>query len=337
MRWSVKDGQRYRDMKKAAGNDPGVRFDDKKQQVETVYTYQQIHEQYGNTPFRQHFDHSLHEANGRVSGQPDHDSLKYFGVDGYTKQERRDRAAITKISEQRLRKFSYDDHDAMFGAARRNRLDQGLANAGRDKGAHYLLVDQRYHGFSIGEGQSEAHSRRYLTDNMGKLKGSGVNTLYVEHARHREYQGMINHWMQSPEPRLNGPLANYVDGADKKSGLTGKDSLRSVFETAKANKVRVVGIDDAAASGRSTGKFIPEERAAMMNPYAEHVVRSDEARQDGKYVVLVREAHNNTHPGRRGGVPGVSQLLEIPAVMVGPDGKLVRQPEDPATRVARTT
>jgi hypothetical protein len=65
-------------------------------------------------------------------------------------------------------------------------------------------------------------------------------------------------------------------------------------------------------------------RAITMNVFGENVVRADaQNRNNGKYVMLAGRAHNTTHArhnppnvGFQKGLPGFSQLLEIPAVHV---------------------
>lgn len=322
-------------MKSAAANDPGIRFNDKTKEIETIYTYQQIIDLHASDSFRARLDDLAKDKNGAWGPSPAQDAIKAFGTDSYKKQLKVDTKEVTKISKERLEKYKFNDFDAVFSPARRTSIDQGLAGADAAGGARVLLQDQGFNGFTLGEGHSDASSKKYLIDNMAALKGAGVNTLYIEHVRFREYQGMVDEWMRSPAINLDGPLAKFVDASDKKYGLKGRDTLRGVLESAKANQIRVVGIDDALTNGKSTGKLDLEERVAMMNPFAEHVIRTDTGRAGGKYVILVGQAHNNTHAGKGGGIPGLSQLLEIPAVTVGADGKLVRDPEQSYLRVER--
>ncbi len=97
--------------------------------------------------------------------------------------------------------------------------------------------------------------------------------------------------------------------------------IREMLLAAKTHGMRVVGIDSLTAS-----KKPGTERALTMNLVAHDVIESDRAQGHmGKYILLVGAAHAHTHgknPAQEinSAVPGLSQLLSIPAVKVTAEG-----------------
>ncbi|HLM69101.1 MAG TPA: hypothetical protein VK358_16295, partial [Longimicrobium sp.] len=105
--------------------------------------------------------------------------------------------------------------------------------------------------------------------------------------------------------------------------------LGGLLKAAHAARVRVRAIDHVAAHQREA------QRLATMNTHAESVVRGDAGRGQGKYLMLVGHAHSTTRPGDEhsvkggitGSVPGLSQMLGIPAVEV--EKRIPREPKVP--------
>lgn len=331
----ARNARMYEEMKAAVGNDPGFRFDDKTRQIETPYTYRMIGEQYPRTDnyvLRSHLDAAIADAAApRKVHDHEAEAAALFGTARYRRRDRETVALLQRLSADQS--FDYTDHDMAHMNERRTReMDVRLPERSGAQGARYLLHDMKYQGFTIGEGVKAADGKKYLVDNMGALKGEGVNTLYLGQLRHRDHQPMVDDWMRSPDREVSGPLRRYVDHSDSRAGLKSPNDLRGVLERAKAHGVRVVGIDDAAAVGQGTGDAAAMQRAALLNPYAEHRIRTDEGRGDGRYVVLVDQMHNNTHAGQPRGVAGLSQRLDIPAVKAAANGKLVRDVENKTLR-----
>lgn len=322
----AKDRANYRAMKNAARGDPNFRFNDSKRTVETKFTYQEMTEQ--NPAFKQAFNDALYHKKPDSTNAAQ-DAPGVFGTEQYQQQLKEHKEALNSNADARLQDFRYDSYDAKLSPAEQDAMAKRLDESSGADSARYLLTEKNYQGISLGEGHGNTDSKKYLIENMQTLKQSGVNTLYIEHFRYHDHQRMIDDYMASSDPRVTGQLGTYVDKMDSsKNQANDPYNLRAVLENAKANGLRVVGIDDAFAKGPPA-----EKRVKLMNTFAESVIRSDQGRGDGKYVILVGAAHNQTHEGKQAGVPGLGQVLEIPTVEPSGGDKIELQREDTSLRL----
>lgn len=214
-------------------------------------------------------------------------------------------------AQQQSQAFNYGNYDATFTDAALGALQSTIA--GKTAAEAMAGVLANHAGFALGESHESPVSKQVLIDNMPALKAAGVDTLYIEHFRFDEHQPMLDTYLSSAgDGTMPVALAAYVDRFDREKNLRGKPNLRGVLEAARKNGMRVVAADDAIAKPTiaKTEAGWPQERAARMNFVTADVVARDAARQ-GKFVLLLGAKHNNTHEG---GMPGVAQLLQVPAM-----------------------
>jgi hypothetical protein len=188
-------------------------------------------------------------------------------------------------------------------------------------------------GLVLGEQHNEDTNRDLLASRLGQLKQAGVNTLYLEAIR-SDYQDHVNNYLNGGahaqmSPELHRFLRNKTHG-----GVTYLDLLQRV----KAEGgLRVVGIDAPEAGTRYRPSADQREmaREITMNQFAHETITADAGRRgQGKYVVFgggahsVVRAHRENDFGAQGRVPGLSEMLNIPAFTAERPAPVV-EPQDP--------
>lgn len=322
------DPQMRREMKRETRGDPRVSIDTFGGGVRTSYPVQQLSEIHPLSASQLRDEtHRRASANGDIYQDWKKAALEYVATPGHQAAALERTKTLDTRAHDKINGFDYGPFDRDV-VARQDAMMAQMTGMDARRSAEYLLRDNNFNGVVIGENHSERHGKQFLVDNMPSLKANGVNTLYLEHFRHNEYQPMIDKYMASPDTRVSGPLGKAVDKMD---GQPAPYGLRAILETAKANGVRVVGIDDIYAKNKNHASP-PVARTARMNTLAHDIIMNDGARAGGKFMVLVGSAHSNTHAG---GIPGLSQMLNVPATKVlQPGGPLELHFENPAHRSA---
>lgn len=302
--------------------DPRFRLDKVGGKLETAYSGQQLVE-VSPKLFNWFKDQAYACGATDVTGAAAIDSA--FTPTTLKKSLEKEEKTLLGKARTRAKDFSYDQYDQTFTTQRKDSIKLQLQAKTAIKGARHLLETEGFEGLCLGETHGNENQKQFLIDNMDELVQSGVDTLYIEHFRKKDYQELIDTFLSSgPTDDMPGPLDVAL------TRLNGGAKLREILVKAKVAGVRVVGIDDSSTRG-SDGDRSQEERAGKMNVFAEDVIRDDTART-GKYVVLAGSAHHQTHSGKEHGMPGMSQLLNQPSVTVGPDGKLTLQEEKTENR-----
>lgn len=326
--YSFKPGPQERKlMKQETRGDPRVSFDTFGGKARTSYPIQQMSEIHPFSASQLRNEASRRAtANGDVYLDTKKAALDYVATPGHRAAALERTKTLDTRAHDKINGFDYGPYNRDV-AAPQNAMRAQMTGMNAQRSAEYLLRDRDFKGVVIGENHTERHGKQFLADNMPSLKANGVNTLYLEHFRHNEYQPMIDKYMAAPGARVSGPLGKAVDRMD--GPTAGRNGLRGILETAKANDVRVVGIDDIYAKD-SSHPSPGVVRTARMNTLAHDIITNDAARANGKYMALVGSAHSNTHAG---GIPGLSQMLNIPATQVPhAGGPLELHSENPAHR-----
>jgi hypothetical protein len=192
------------------------------------------------------------------------------------------------------------------------------------KGVLKLLETEE--GVIIGEDHSDDQNRALLIDLLPHLSESNVTTIYLEAIR-ADYQPLVDSYLKSPvNANMSPELHRFLQG----KGTEGV-SYFQVLQAVKAQGgLLVKSIDSLAATSRPYGGNQENRdvaRELAMNEYAFTTIRHDKERtKKSKYVILAGRAHSNTQPhranelGATAAVPGLSQLLNIPAVHMPKDG-----------------
>lgn len=321
--------------------DPNMHFNPATHEVHSAYPPQQLKEidsEFYNSQLDIDEVDNLHPhatVMDRVAGNPQ-------ALD----REQQDRVDLLHASHERINNFDPTAFDTRFSPANKAASTAALALAPDGPTAtHRLLHTEDHPGFALGEDHGTPLTRKFLADNMADLvNNQHVSTIYMEHIRH-EYQPIVDAWLAAaPGAAMPRALDNYVTRFDQaKSTSLPAGNLRRVLTEAKLHHARVRSID-ALASKQTMRGGRPDDmtlRDATMNVFGEQQINADApARLGGKYVILAGMAHNNTQPsanssphgGLNKGVPGFSQLLNIPAVTVNAGETLDLDPEVTANR-----
>jgi hypothetical protein len=306
---------------KVGFEDPRLVFDIKKLKLETAYSAQQLFEIH---PF-------LREAlmdliPGSIINENFYQNSNSllnlaYGTPDYKKRLEDNNKELTEggMALQKNFNFSRVDYEQY------NQLDQDLLNIHAIDDVQYvnsaldILLSPDKQGFLLGENHKEEDTKQFLVKSMTSLKWKGVNTLYIEHFR-TEYQDILNHYFSANyKDAMPEPLKRYIMRSDERWGLKDKaNNLMKVVLSAKQAGIKLVGVDDMQAKG-TLGD--PEARARKMNYLVNKIVTNDERHDAGKYVVFTGAAHNIEFPGEGKPVPGLSQLLDVPALVIS-DSKL---------------
>src|SRR5262249_52825115 len=149
----------------------------------------------------------------------------------------------------------------------------------------------------------------------------------LEAIRRNDYQQYVDMYHESGEvpPQLARFARKYEASHFERHGNRHDVGLTNLLTRARQAGIRVVGIDDAAARQDRTSPTFGSDRVRKMNILAEAIIRRDRVGQEGKYIVLVGRKHANTHAYEYvgpydarvpAGIPGLAQLLNVPAVSV---------------------
>jgi cellobiose-specific phosphotransferase system component IIB len=176
-------------------------------------------------------------------------------------------------------------------------------------------------GLVIGESHGEIGSKQWLIENMERLAGKNVKTLYMEHLLTDFHQAALDSFFETGV--MAKDLENYLKALDI-GNMTDPLERYTFVEVVKAagkQGIRVQAID-CMASYRLNGMEILNNqerivdemaRQKMMNYFARSIIRSDQAlRGAHKWAALMGNSHSNTFEG----IAGVSELEEAIGIRV---------------------
>jgi ankyrin repeat protein len=140
-------------------------------------------------------------------------------------------------------------------------------------------------------------------------------------------QDDINAYLDPGAKEMSQPLAKHILNFKNQYAV----DLALLLDKAKAANAKVFSINsgDSAVVNVNDPRH-HEYRCAVMNETAEKVMKKAiEENPNVKFLAVCGTAHSNTFPG---GIPGLAQILNVPAVEMSPTGKLYVKAEDPANR-----
>ncbi len=195
----------------------------------------------------------------------------------------------------------------------------------------------KYEGVCIGEDHKDPNPKRLLIEKMDKLFQKGVRTLFVEHLFFDSMQPSLDRALKGEKKELPPYIAEYLMGLDKGFDLDKSPyGYLALVQTALKVGIRVVGIDTTASYlcgvSRKRGVDCSRERYLGMNFVAGMIIsRERQVPGTGKFMALM----GINHTLRKLDVPGVAEVLEVPAVTVGKKGeKLKLLPQHPGFAAA---
>lgn len=320
------------EMHAAMGTDPNVSFHPDR--IESRYDAQQMMEQYPS-PYWQAPMSSLIDQGGGARQVAENAGLRHkidasFAPSGVFERSEAEKTDRINRARTQTNTFDYAGHDLRRDGTVIGGDRNALAVADAPTALQQILA--RHPGVSLGEGHGDPTTKTFLANHLPTLAASGVNTLYMEHFR-SDHQAHLDRYhasgMMPPE------LDRYITNQDNRHNA-GQQRLRTLVTGARGRGMRVRAIDSqSAASPEGSGEGGKTIREAAMNHVAHQVITGDTGRGVGKYAILTGAAHNNTQPltayggqqGFLGGPPGLSQLLEIPAVTIDGHGMPVLDEE----------
>ena len=307
----------------AAFDDPKLVFNSSDLSFKTEYTYQQITELHPNlkNELKDLIPQSIYTANPEMQW-PDLMTLA-FGTAEYKQMLAQNEQMLSEGGDALQHDFDFDSfdndkHDELNEDL--SKIDGTLDDEGNADSALNILLSGDKKGFLLGETHADVDSKEFLMKNMASLKSKGVTTIYMEHFK-TDYQSLLNQYLSAgnQEPMPPG-LDAFIAAMDAKHNLTNKDyNVRSIVVAAKNVGMRIVGIDDIQAKGGQGNAA--EQRVKKMNFLANKTITDDDRGDNGKFVALTGAAHNKEHTGKDKSVPGLSQTLDVPALIIK-DGRL---------------
>lgn len=169
-------------------------------------------------------------------------------------------------------------------------------------------------GLIVGEQHEHSSPKKFIIDNLDRLKQVGVTTLFIEHLFHETMQPLLE---ATKAPPL---LDSYLKHLDREAGLKqGQPGFHQLVTAAKAAGIRVVAIDNRDAykaniSNSGIGAMVDEarngDRYKTMNYVACSIIEKEKG--NGKFIALVGNAHSTTCEK----VLGLSEILGCPTILV---------------------
>lgn len=280
--------------------------------------------------------------NGAFANAPPGIQLeRAYGNPVFSQDRQNTRFDAIKGMFDKYQSFDYDDYDRDFNSLVLDGLDDQMSNHTSAQNVQYLLTTVGLPGLAISEEHSSGASKQFLYDNLATMKQNGVNVVMIEHFKQAEVGDMLTGYMQLPQGApMPEDLKAILTAIDR--GHKGSESLmelvRKIHDDPTCAGMRIVCGDTENNNAPSDAIHKYEVRMGAMNMVAEGNIRAELG--DGeKFVILAGGAHNNTHVGLNGGMPGFSQVFGIPALTVtsnNGDFNMSLAREDTSKRTAPT-
>ncbi|MBI1170778.1 hypothetical protein GC209_05205 [bacterium] len=246
--------------------------------------------------------------------------MERFGTEDYKGAS----AELLETARQSCRDMDYPDAPPDLAEALAQPAPAAIAD---------ILADNE--GFVLGGNHDDNTHRDPIMEalNSGAISAAaGTGLLFVEELS-TFAQDELDAFLNGPTDEMPDLLLRYLQTL---SDSQGKFDFAGMVRLAKAQGVRVVGIDSAEAK---ILEDVPnavhhEQRCAKMNISAADIMKAAKAEAEAagrpaKFVALVGAAHTDTHEG---GVPGLAQLMGVPGLAATASGRLVQTADDPAKR-----
>lgn len=189
--------------------------------------------------------------------------------------------------------------------------------------------------FIIGEYHHYISSKKFLQDEMKRLKKEKYDILFMEHLFYDTHQVLLDEFYQTgimPEKLrdhlewLNDHGQVHVFGTDSQFSQQRwkKYNFLTLVESAREAGIRIVGIDiDAVYKTQNNGSDGEKKRIPYMNYVAFRIIEREMAiHGDIKWFALMGNAHVVYYHG----VPGLSNLTGVLSVFKVDSGEEYRKP-----------
>lgn len=177
--------------------------------------------------------------------------------------------------------------------------------------------------FIVGESHQDVNPKKWLIENMSKLKQAGYSTFYFEHLYYDD-QKLLDDYFEKGEmhPKLKERLKNLDNGWGKTSGTKYWDTnnFTALIKAARDAGIRVVAIDIRAVyetQNKNPGLQSDSDsklRYQFMNFTATNIIKREEEKKPKpeKWFALM----GNSHVNECDEVPGVSELTGARSVFI---------------------
>ena len=137
----------------------------------------------------------------------------------------------------------------------------------------------------------------------------------------------LDNW-SSREEASSQNTRDFLKSLDEKYALSDSEySFTNLVTKVKEAGLRIVAIDSsiaAKAGAHSSQPTNAKSRIKAMNYVAEKVMKADEGKREGKYIVLTGQDHGTLL--RNSPIPGISELMQCPFLIVA-DAETDREPD----------
>lgn len=194
-------------------------------------------------------------------------------------------------------------------------IDLDLSTLG-DKAESFNIIDNAlngYPGFCIGQPDHvDIGSKLFLINDMKYLKSSGVKTIFVSGLNYK-VQDTVDNYLSGKLTKADQKVVELMNDAATSVSSDGGNpdfSVWSIVEAAKAEGIRVVGIDNEFTQARA--------RILKFNYLASKIIDKETANfgPDDKFCALMDNMHLVVQENDQYNTPGVSEILECPAITV---------------------
>jgi hypothetical protein len=183
-----------------------------------------------------------------------------------------------------------------------------------------IYSTKNFNGIVLGESHKMGSPKKFIIDNLPALAAMGVKTLFLEEP-YDWFQPAFDFYYASKSAELPPGLGSYLNEIDRLNKLTGDYTYTALVRKAKQAGIRVVGFDTGAARMAYFGGFSsslmagPIHRLQAMNYAAFAIIRHEKGK--GKYLVLTGAYHGSTQTIGDKTIPGLSELLQCPYMLIG--------------------
>jgi hypothetical protein len=181
-------------------------------------------------------------------------------------------------------------------------------------------------------------SKKIITDHMDKYKKSGVTRLFIEMFEATpETQKLLDGYYNAEknsetEKTFDKKLRDYLNsGWGKNHGDNLVNYLMNMVAAAKAQGIKVVGIDEPNAAGLAYEDGQVNQRLKNSNPIWVDKINNTMSKlpKTEKYIVFGGAAHGLNTPDGSTTIKSVPEMLGIPSVLarVSGGGKIYPRPQ----------
>lgn len=177
------------------------------------------------------------------------------------------------------------------------------------------LDQDGFQGVIIGESHHDLEPKKFIVQQMKRLKAYGVETIFLEFFGVEE-QVAIDNFLQSKSQKEIPPQIKAIARAqDEHYKYPVGARFEDIIQAAKKQGIRIVGMETEESKlygfDKRFGHFgDPRARIMGFNSVATKIIEREKG--DGKYLVLV----GNGHVAKFKGIPGMSSLLGVPGMVI---------------------